>query len=850
MSLLVWLPLNGNLDNWGSSPAKFSVVGSGIATATTGKTTPNSYQRTTANTNGYITSDINFTMSGDMTLACWCKVTAIGSAGTANGIITQHGHQTGGLGITIKDVGTQDFRICANTGLYGDSHGSNSNRTYHKYYGNTNIFNAWHHLCVTYKSDTKQLRMYVDGNPETITFSDTGATGIVHTLAGNNTTARPFRIFDWSTDHSSNGSYKPPCYLNDVRMYDHCLSPKEVKLLGQGLVAHYKLDGGGNNNLLVNTYNPTSTSSLVSVPSTCTVAYDNDIKLNVFHSSTTSTGETYIYSSRTPVIKKSTQYTFSCDIWVNDYVKSIEFFWLSDTDAAPKTGSGYVNITNTGKTIEKKNGWFHLTWTFTTKADDRTGYIRIDNNGSSTSGTAAIMKVTNMKLELGSQATPFSLSLDEANFNLGDDCSGYKNNGTAIGSFVLDSNSPRHKCCTIFDGSTTKIELPIKALMQTLLAQQCTINFWVNEANLNSRSVYFGGYSGSNFNIEMENTKFRVYWNGSPDMYCAANTVPQGEWAMYTVVTDVNSGIKVYKNGAHLQSHNAALTNITSGFSNNTFRIGSDSRTGDTMAECKMSDFRIYCSALSANDIKTLYESGGSVTNQGGLIAYDINESMRQKAQMYKKGVFNAESFSERGQLADMKCMIFDGAAWARVFYHKNNGGTTMFSTSASEVLNTNVPNKFSRMYLLPHLKGTDGKLELLLLYPTNYPGQYNRWKQTNAPQDEYVTTTSDGSGVAAGYSAVHIDWNTYYWGGLTRQGSDVNTAPGSSCYISGSVGHGNWFYAIGANTAWGGGIPAHHGSNGVEDVELWVRIDTLPYNKKLSIMKEQYVSSSLLQEI
>ncbi len=52
-----------------------------------------------------------------------------------------------------------------------------------------------------------------------------------------------------------NGDEPCSCYLNDVRIYNHCLSNKEIEEIAKGLALHYKLDnnGMGGNNLAINT---------------------------------------------------------------------------------------------------------------------------------------------------------------------------------------------------------------------------------------------------------------------------------------------------------------------------------------------------------------------------------------------------------------------------------------------------------------------------------------------------------------------------------------------------------------------------------------------------------------------
>lgn len=169
----------------------------------------------------------------------------------------------------------------------------------------------------------------------------------------------------------------------------------------------------------------------------------------------------------------------------------------------------------------------------------------------------------------------------------------------------------------------------------------------------------------------------------------------------------------------------------------------------------------------------------------------------------------------------DMPIKYFQGARWARIFYHNNKKGTVLF-TSLAECKNIQTEDRYSRLGLLDSgdTYKINGKYEFLLEYPIDAPGQYNRWKQTNAPQNEFITQSSSG-GQVTGYEAVHIDWTNNYWGGLERNSS--STTSYNPTWLDGSCGHGNWFYAIGSNATFQRGIPSYGSTADV--VELWIRI-------------------------
>ena len=161
-----------------------------------------------------------------------------------------------------------------------------------------------------------------------------------------------------------------------------------------------------------------------------------------------------------------------------------------------------------------------------------------------------------------------------------------------------------------------------------------------------------------------------------------------------------------------------------------------------------------------------------------------------------------------------------NSAAWARVFHHNTHWGNVFYSNADSyaEAKSSSTVDKYSVLGNLANYKNSSN-WEFMLQYPDLSATQYNRWTQTVNPA---TTTVANGTGseTAGGYTAGHIDWNGNYWGGLT-----LSTA--AACFINGSVGHGNWFYAIGAKEGWNGAIPGPN-STGISTVNLWARIDNL----------------------
>lgn len=154
-----------------------------------------------------------------------------------------------------------------------------------------------------------------------------------------------------------------------------------------------------------------------------------------------------------------------------------------------------------------------------------------------------------------------------------------------------------------------------------------TISFWTKKDDLINtnysiaRFVCTFGYGFAGDRVYYDNLTKQLYWG----IYNADNqwlvitsdaiTSEQTQWQFYTLTYD-GTDVKLYRNGilCSTRSGYAMLSNYLS-----KYRIG-------IIYGSAFSDFRIYATALSAEDIKNLYNSPISVSKQHQTMAFEFVE--------------------------------------------------------------------------------------------------------------------------------------------------------------------------------------------------------------------------------
>ena len=588
MSLQVWLPLNGDLNNLGLN-------GNIVPTATNttiisaGKTGP-CYQFGTAISYITIPKEAMTSLTTEASVCFWFKII---SWNTSYATYFQ-----AGLGSTAWAHYIFGFlRNNANsTCCFTISNGSSASNA--SYLTPAFDLNKWYHVALVYK--TGHCLIYIDGQ----LYQDY-TTSIVPNFSGITT------ITTGICNNKSN--YQTNCQMNDIRIYNHALSPKEVKEIAKGLVLHYKLDnnGLGNPNLL-----PCGGQYLINSPWSTTLNRTD--------------GYAWVTNSAFEA-SPSTTYTISveCDgtlsnahsaggLSISDKPWSY-WLYISNTGTSKNWQAGQydraLNLTSANNNY-RKIGNTHV-WTVTLASTEQ--YISIRTNSYSDGNTNLTINWWNMKVEKGTEFSGWSPFL--TNTNIIYDVSGHDCAATA-NAIAWSSPSPRYSTAAHFGSTSSKIH--ITNLPTSGFGNSYSFAWW---GKRNSNSPMFWGFSDG---IRLNGMYIGNLWNtgdsSSNPLYNIGTTTQVtapsvNVWHHYVMT---GNGTKCY---VYLDGELWAEAKTYKAISGTSIYInGWDSGTSYCSDNTDMSDFRIYATALSADDIKELYHTSASIDSNGNIHAREVIE--------------------------------------------------------------------------------------------------------------------------------------------------------------------------------------------------------------------------------
>ena len=422
---------------------------------------------------------------------------------------------------------------------------------------------------------------------------------------------------------TTTGTYQSKSLINDFRLYDHALSAKEIKELSKGLVLHYPLNRGGfgGDNLLKNSNALAITGSDRSASSSRTFDFNTHIgRIEVLDTTTNYWNawrflKTDLSEDPVDLTTGINTYTYSVDVRVTNYTTG-----TIQTSIDFRTSSPTVILKHILQESECDGNWHRISATATTNDQKNTQALVSFSSGSTIHGSNTVIEYKNLKLERGDKATPWipnSADVLYSDMGLDDgieyDVSGYRYNGNVTGALTYSSDTPRYLTSTAFNGTSyTSLTSPC--------AEVKTISFWAYwDAIPSGQSVLFvDGKSHIGFGLMSTGILCGTSGIGNFKTFSKTSLVAN-KWYHFVIVNpgDATSlDRKLYIDGVE-QTATTSTSNWSYGVDQ--LQLGKRVSTSDGF-KGKMSDFRMYSTALSADDILALYHTPTSIANNGTLM--------------------------------------------------------------------------------------------------------------------------------------------------------------------------------------------------------------------------------------
>lgn len=607
--LQVWLPLNGNIKNQGLSNYTIDAVRGSIVYNDSGKIGKCFYAHgvNTLRINNIIPDFYNYS---SYSLCAWFYIEAQNTTHSGSAVISAGNWNAQVLNLALGDWSTDHYTTLRISGT-----------SWSRNYAYNFFANQWYHVVVS--SDGTSTKAYVNG----VLINDTAPGFLPTSIEGND-------IYIGGASYYSGMQFFGR--INDVRIYDHALSEKEVQEIAKGLVVHYKLadpylEATTNLGNTSSTYSNMTLGSAYSTGGwggdTGTVTYYQSGgycggPYKVYHKTATGSGGIYRKTANDITIVAGKTYTMSV------YVKASREFTDSpysfNINGITSSNSNYY-ITY-GQNIHFTTEWQRLIKTFTaTSADAGTfGEMSIVYNDDVAD---YYIYYSCFQIEEKDHATSYTPSSRLAATKIYD-CSGYQNNATPIGILTASTDTAKYSVATKFINTSyiRSLGRPNNFLPHDAI----TVNLWMKCTTWgNPISCTEGG--GFNFE-DKSGIRFPVYISGVgyklAESGISSSTL-LNNWHMLTGTFD-KATVKIYIDGELKATTTTSSTNDI-GYANNYLFIGAEAAGNSTNPETStfvgnISDVRIYATALSAAAIKDLYETSAEIDKNGNFYAREIIE--------------------------------------------------------------------------------------------------------------------------------------------------------------------------------------------------------------------------------
>lgn len=610
--LVLHLPLTGNVHNQGLLDEEVEIQ-QNLVWSDVGKL--GKCIQFNGNTNQILSFANVPKKTNNFTWACWVKQSNRTSTtyNSTKQYVLSNGRDCGAIGFNIF---IHDGILTIHMGS-GANDGSMTSTTNSRIQIQELSLNTWYHICCAVNDNN--VMVYIDGT----------LIKILPLIEINFRSDREsyFTIGKMAYGHYYTTSYFPfDGYVQDVRVYDTCLSPRQVKEISKGLVCHYPLgeiDGKiGGRNLLVKTNQGKTkwTNAHADGSYSCESVNWNGINVVKMSCATPTTSwKMFTFNGLLENFDKlepSAIYTLSYDVIGN--IK-VGFSNLWDSDAT------HSIVALAQETVIKKTYGSHYIVNITLKdalnKSKQLVYFRNDLKA----GESVI--IANLKLEKGNKATAYTpCPTDDPVMydNVIYDTSGYCNNGSVSGDILWDTNTPRYNGAYDFNGTgyiyndnlnltTTAFTISFWIKIPSAITHQhfdfATFNSWTSEGV----GIYWDtsgqkSSSGGIFGKDSNGDKIHV------GVQCRGKL---NEWTHFAITWD-GTNVYRYSNGIKFSESDFNAVSVYHPrlwLGNSTF----GDRTLENSESC-MSDFRFYVTALSDSDILELYQSSASVDNNGNLM--------------------------------------------------------------------------------------------------------------------------------------------------------------------------------------------------------------------------------------